>query len=58
MKNRHSNKKTKTNQLTIKCEKCLNRKFSTKKSLQFHQNRIHNNNNDDTITTSDNIERY
>jgi ribosomal protein S17 len=56
MKNRHFQKKNKSNQLTIKCEKCLNKKFSTKKALQSHQIRIHNNNN--TIAIGDGTDRY
>ncbi len=54
MKNQHSKKNTKTNQLTITCERCLNKAFSTKKALQLHQMRIHNNNN--TLIIDDNDE--
>ncbi|CAF1320383.1 unnamed protein product [Adineta ricciae] len=33
------------NQYSITCNKCSNRSFSTKKALQIHQNRVHNNTN-------------
>jgi hypothetical protein len=56
MKNQHSEKKNKSNQLLITCDKCLNKKFSTKKALQLHQSRIHNNNN--TIAIGDDTDRY
>jgi hypothetical protein len=55
MKNQHSKKKTNSNQSSIICDKCLNKKFSTEKALQLHQIRIHNNNN--TITIGDGIDR-
>ena len=45
MKSQHSDKTNNTNQSLIICEKCLNKKFATKKALQLHQSRIHNNNN-------------
>ncbi|CAF0865094.1 unnamed protein product [Rotaria sordida] len=52
MKNQHSNKNNHTNQLLIICEQCMNNKrFSTKKALQLHQMRMHDNNH--TITIGD-----
>ncbi|CAF3367330.1 unnamed protein product [Rotaria sp. Silwood1] len=57
MKNQHSDKNNHANQqLSIKCEKCMNNKiFSTKKALQLHQIRMHDNNN--TIAIGDGTNR-
>jgi 5-methylcytosine-specific restriction endonuclease McrA len=51
MKTQHSEKTNNTNQLLIICEKCSNKKFSTKKALQLHQIRTH------TIAIGDSTDR-
>ncbi|CAF4581759.1 unnamed protein product [Rotaria socialis] len=57
MKNQHSDKVNHPHQSLMKCEQCINNKtFSTKKALQLHRIRTHNNNK--TITNGDRTYRF